>query len=70
MIAFMPRPTRQLTGAIALLLTVALGSAAAQTPITAPNNKYSPQDDVKLGLEAAAEARKQLPLLRDDRVHS
>src|SRR5207342_3237681 len=29
--------------------------------------KYAPADDVKLGLEAAAQARKQLPLL-DDRV--
>src|SRR5688572_22343980 len=51
-----------------LVVTVALGPVAAQTKITAPPNKYSVQDDVKLGQEAAAEARKQLPLLNDDRV--
>jgi hypothetical protein len=38
------------SAAIATILTVALG---AQTPVTAPKNKYSPADDVKLGQEAA-----------------
>jgi Zn-dependent protease with chaperone function len=42
----------------------------AQTKITAPSNKYSPADDVKLGREAAAEARQQLPIMRDDAVTS
>jgi peptidase M48-like protein len=52
-----------------LLLTVALGSASAQTHIVAPTpNKYSPADDVKLGQEAAQQVQKELPLLNDASV--
>jgi Zn-dependent protease with chaperone function len=43
---------------------------AAQTVITPPENKYSPAQDVELGQKAAAEARQQLPILRDDSVTS
>ena len=43
---------------------------AAQTTITPPDNKYSPADDVKLGLEAKTQAEKQLPIMRDDAVTS
>src|SRR5688500_2765294 len=53
----------------ALLLTVALANPAlAQTKITPDPNKYSPAQDVELGQEASAEARKQLPMLNDGRV--
>src|SRR5688500_13224541 len=53
----------------ALAVTVALGaSSVAQTKVVAPPNKYSVQDDVKLGQEASAEVRKQLPMLNDTRV--
>ena len=53
----------------ALALCVALAMpAAAQTRITPDTNKYSPADDVKLGREAAAEVRKELPMLGDERV--
>ena len=53
----------------ALLLTVALANPAlAQTKITPDKNSYTPAQDVKLGREAAAEARKQLPMLNDRRV--
>src|SRR5687768_15551747 len=53
----------------ALAVTVALGaSSVAQTKVVAPPNKYSVQDDVKLGQEASAEVRKQLPMLNDNRV--
>jgi hypothetical protein len=55
----------------ALIVALCVGAASAQTRITAPTpNKYSPADDVKVGREAAAEVRKQLPLLNDDRVDS
>jgi Zn-dependent protease with chaperone function len=37
----------------------------AQTRVVPPANKYSPADDVKLGQEAAAQARKELPMLND-----
>jgi Zn-dependent protease with chaperone function len=51
--------------AVTATLTV---SSAAQTKIVAPQTKYSPAQDVQLGQEAAAEARKELPMLNDDRV--
>jgi Zn-dependent protease with chaperone function len=51
--------------AVATALTT---SALAQTKVTPPPNKYSVVEDVKLGQEAAAEARKELPMLNDDRV--
>jgi hypothetical protein len=44
--------------------------AGAQTRVTVPPNKYSLEDDVKAGREAAAEVEKQLTLLRDDAVTS
>jgi Zn-dependent protease with chaperone function len=50
------------------LLTVALGTAQAQTHIVAPPNKYKPSDDVKLGQEAAQQVQKELPLLNDPSV--
>ena len=43
-------------------------AASGQTKITPDPNKYSPQQDVQLGQEAAAEVRKELPMLNDDRV--
>jgi hypothetical protein len=49
----------------ALALSCVAGVAAAQTVITAPKNKYTPAQDVQLGQEAAAQADKELPILRD-----
>src|SRR5579859_6083897 len=43
--------------------------AAAQTQIVAPRNKYSPADDVKLGLEAARQVEQQLPIMHDPEVN-
>src|SRR5258708_34080458 len=40
----------------------------AQTQIVLHANKYKPSDDVKLGRQAAAEAEKQFPLMRDAEV--
>jgi Zn-dependent protease with chaperone function len=53
---------------VALVLSSALLSA--QTRISAPDNKYTPAQDVELGLQAAQEARQQLPVMRDDEVTS
>jgi hypothetical protein len=52
----------------ALVLASAL--ASAQTKVVPPKNSYTPAQDVQLGREAATEARKQLPILRDDGVTS
>ncbi|HKR58894.1 MAG TPA: M48 family metallopeptidase, partial [Pyrinomonadaceae bacterium] len=41
-----------------------------QTKISFHSNKYSVQDDVKLGRQAAQEAEQQLPLLRDNEVQN
>ncbi|MCU1385803.1 MAG: yfgC 1 [Acidobacteria bacterium] len=43
---------------------------SGQTRIVAPDNTYTPAQDVEMGRQAAAEARKTLPLMRDDNVTS
>lgn len=55
---------------IAAVVVVSVSVAGAQTKITPPKNKYSPQQDVQLGREASAQVEQQLPLLRDDNVTS
>lgn len=62
------RPVRTLGTLATLALSVAI--LGAQTRIVPPKNKYTPQQDVELGLEAAAQARQELPLMRDDGVTS
>src|SRR5687767_10323334 len=52
----------------ALLLALVVANPSAQTPITPDRNSYSLADDIKLGQQAVAEAKKQLPMLNDDRV--
>ena len=54
--------------AFVVVLAVAC-QAFAQTKIVAPRNSYSVSEDVKLGREASAEVRKELPMLNDDRVN-
>ncbi|MDQ3070881.1 MAG: M48 family metallopeptidase [Acidobacteriota bacterium] len=49
----------------ALLLAFAAGSADAQTRIVLRDNKYTPQQDVQLGQEAASEVRREYPMLND-----
>ena len=43
-------------------------SVFPQTKLKLHSNKYSVQDDIKLGRQAAAEAEQQFPLLRDPEV--
>jgi peptidase M48-like protein len=43
-------------------------SVFGQTQIKLHSNKYKPEDDVKLGRQAAAEAERQLPILNDSEV--
>ncbi len=59
------RPTRTapLAGVLVAVLTL---SAGAQTRIEPEKNSYSPEQDVQLGQQAAAEVRQQLPLVRDE----
>jgi hypothetical protein len=61
-------PLQYIRVVLALLVTIGIASSDAQTRITPDPNKYSVQQDVELGQEASAEARKQLPMLNDGRV--
>ncbi len=56
--------------AVGLVAMLAAHAAAAQTAVKAPKNKYTPQQDVQLGQEAAGQVEQQLPILRDDNVTS
>jgi Zn-dependent protease with chaperone function len=51
-------------------LVLASAFVSAQTKVVPPKNSYTPAQDVELGRQAAAEARQQLPILRDDGVTS
>ena len=42
--------------------------ANAQTAIKLPKNKYTPEQDVQIGREGAAEIRKQYPIIQDEKV--
>src|SRR4029079_14287502 len=57
------------TALVAACLAAFIVDTGAQTKVTAPKNKYSPADDVKLGQEAAQEVQKELPVMRDDQVN-
>jgi beta-barrel assembly-enhancing protease len=50
------------------LVVAAAGLPTAQTKITPPKNRYTPEQDVQLGREAAAEVRKEYPVVDDSRV--
>ena len=53
-----------------LTLLVMPLSLVAQTQIKYHNNKFSVQDDIKLGRQAAQEAEQQFPLLRDENARA
>src|SRR5262249_33828712 len=55
---------------IALVILLSSTLVSAQTQVVAPKNDYPVSQDVELGRQAAAEARKQLPTTRDDAVTS
>jgi beta-barrel assembly-enhancing protease len=57
-----------LAGLLVTLLFVMPLAVFAQTQIAYHENKFKPEDDVKLGRQAAAEAERQRPLLRDEQV--
>jgi Zn-dependent protease with chaperone function len=40
----------------------------AQTVIKPPKNKFTPEQDVAIGREAAAEVRKQYPIIQDEQI--
>ena len=58
------------TRPVAFLLVLSLSAPGlfAQTAVKLPKNRYTPQQDVQLGREAAAEIRKQYPIIEDERI--
>jgi Zn-dependent protease with chaperone function len=56
--------------ATALSLAVALVAvpAMAQTTVTPPKNKFTPEQDVQIGREAAAEVRKAYPVITNPEI--
>jgi beta-barrel assembly-enhancing protease len=60
------RPRASLT--TALLVASLSGALVAQTAITPPKNKYTPEQDVEIGREAAAEVRREYPIISDEQV--
>src|SRR5262245_58750923 len=55
---------------LALIACIPAVGLLAQTAVKLPKNKYTPEQDVKLGREAAAEVRKQYPIIQNDRIAS
>jgi Zn-dependent protease with chaperone function len=58
------------TRAAALIVISTLSATAvfAQTAIKLPKNKYTPEQDVELGREAAAEIRQQYPIIKNEEI--
>jgi beta-barrel assembly-enhancing protease len=65
-----PMTHRRVPALVLALTLAASGGLVAQTPVELRSNRYSPQQDVQLGREAAADIRKQLPALNDSRTSS
>jgi Zn-dependent protease with chaperone function len=57
-------------GVAVLFLVTSSSSVWTQTRVVPPKNKYSPADDVKIGREAAAEVRKEYPIIDDRQISS
>ena len=66
----MTRNLSRATAVIGLSVLLSAGALAEQTVVTAPDNEYSPAEDVQLGQQAAQEVERQLPILNDANVES
>jgi Zn-dependent protease with chaperone function len=54
--------------AAVLVMVVSVATLSVQTAIKLPKNRYTPQQDVELGRQAAAEIRQQYPVIDDGRI--
>ena len=54
--------------AVLVAAAVAGATLTAQTVVTPPKNKYTPEQDVQLGREAAAEVRREYPIISDPQI--
>jgi len=64
------RANKWLTWLMATAIFMTPLAIFAQTQIVLHANRYKPADDVKLGRQAAAEAERQFPLMRDEEVNA
>jgi beta-barrel assembly-enhancing protease len=55
-------------GLLLLIMAVLVAGLLAQTVVKLPKNRFTPQQDVELGREAAAEVRQQYPIIKDERI--
>jgi len=55
---------------LVLVITLTATTVAAQTKVTPPKNKYTPEQDVQIGREAAAEVREKYPIIDDSQVRN
>jgi predicted Zn-dependent protease len=58
------------TSALAIVLFLSGAGLLAQTVVKPPKNKYTPKQDVELGRKAAAEVRREYPIITNDRITS
>src|SRR5262245_53644619 len=56
--------------ALTIALFVSAAGLLAQTTVKPPKNKYTPEQDVELGRKAAAEVRREYPIIENDRITS
>src|SRR5438477_2720280 len=68
--SLMNTPLARGISCVAAGVVLSIGAIAAQTVIAPPDNRYTPAEDVELGRQAAAQAEKQLPILRDETATS
>jgi Zn-dependent protease with chaperone function len=55
---------------LSLVAALVAGPALAQTTVTPPKNKFTPEQDVQIGQQAAAEVRKAYPVVTNDAIDS
>ena len=58
----------RLAGLVSAVTIAATLTAGAQTRIERHSNNYTPEQDVQLGRQAAAQVRQQMPILNDERT--
>jgi len=51
-----------------IVWVVSVAGVLAQTVVKPPKNRYTPQQDVEIGREGAAEVRKQYPIIENEQI--
>jgi len=54
--------------AVTIVVCTSSASLFGQTVIKLPKNKFTPEQDVMIGREGAAQVRKQYPIIEDERI--